>query len=373
MNPCKLITSCLFLALLHTTDFVRVAAAAEEQPQLTRAVVAKEWVYTTTVEKNKRGVEAHNLHWISIANLNPGNQNDRLESEHQATMKPGHLLLGKPIPSCWTVAYDQFWSGGTSAIVETKFQLLSRYRLDDFRKGNLEEAEGPYIDPLNGFSYDGGPFSDTRILAMFAEFRPLQHYNYLPISEGAVRLFLMANVRGSFKPADKSDNLQGVRVSFEDDETKNPKWWFGTWHYERKWSAEKKHWEEGKWTHEEWLKPAFTEPFQVFGKGDDYWFVTETGKAYLAAKPADGPRVVKPLWTDDKQPIIAIVQDDDGQRTFAFCKSEKPDQGTYFELTKELQQRRYDLSTVKRKVQGPLEQPLRYVQLLIGDGYLKMR
>src|SRR5205085_2422060 len=57
----------------------------------------------------------------------------------------------------------------------------------------------------------------------------------------------------------------------------------------------------------ETIDSAFLEDFYVFKRNTDYFFVTQSGKLYIAAPPKKGEnsRTMKELWQDAKRPIAA--------------------------------------------------------------------
>ena len=64
---------------------------------------------------------------------------------------------------------------------------------------------------------------------------------------------------------------------------------------------------------------GFKEGFRVLGKGDDYFFLTDTGRLFVARKAAKGKqRSVVPVWADADRPIEAFITDADANRTFLF-------------------------------------------------------
>jgi hypothetical protein len=161
---------------------------------------------------------------------------------------------------------------------------------------------------------------------------------------------------------------------------KEPPLWLGVYHYQSKWSAKKKKWVEGVWKEEEVLMMApFNEDFHAFTKGGDYYFVTASGKAYVARKPAKGEtRKIELLWGSRRQQIVALITDADAQKTYLFCKATKKDdekvEDVYFELSAKPSPRSYDLSTVQPvKAEEPLKSVLEYARILVADKKVKAK
>ena len=58
------------------------------------------------------------------------------------------------------------------------------------------------------------------------------------------------------------------------------------------------------------INSAFAEDFYVFERRDVYYFVTQSGKLYIAPslKGQEKSRTMKPLWDDAKRPIVAVIE-----------------------------------------------------------------
>src|SRR5262249_10623128 len=96
------------------------------------------------------------------------------------------------------------------------------------------------------------------------------------------------------------------------------------------------------------LNVAFREPFRVFAKGDDFYFVTTSGKVFRAAKPAKGDdRTLEAVWEDAKRPVVAAVTDVVAERTFLFCQPEG-NKGVFFDLAVKPEPRDYDASAIEK-------------------------
>src|SRR5262249_44048650 len=147
------------------------------------------------------------------------------------------------------------------------------------------------------------------------------------------RQFLLVNVRGKLTPEDREI----------------PHWSFTVHAYKGEWDGKKKHWLEGKWVQEESLPVAFKESFQVLGKGEDYYFVTRSGRLFAAGKPPRGrARKVGGVGAAPRRRITAFLTDADMGRTFLFCRAAgvggRP---TYFELGGRPRLVPYDPASVK--------------------------
>src|SRR5262249_30879741 len=80
----------------------------------------------------------------------------------------------------------------------------------------------------------------------------------------------------------------------------------------------------------------FHEPFMVFARGADYFFLTASGKVYATEKDSTGQRRAAPLWAKADQPVGRVITDADAGRTFCFTLPKPRPDGTtakpvYFE------------------------------------------
>ena len=84
------------------------------------------------------------------------------------------------------------------------------------------------------------------------------------------------------------------------------------------------------------IESAFTEDFYVFRRQEDYFFVTESGKLYVApaAKKGEKSRRMKPLWDDVKRPIVAVLEDANKDKVWLFAtdKAKGATRELYFEM-----------------------------------------
>src|SRR5262249_54980097 len=120
----------------------------------------------------------------------------------------------------------------------------------------------------------------------------------------------------------------------------------------------------------------FNEPFQVFGKGPDYHFVTASGKYYFCTKQ-DGKRVLKAAWKDAYSPIRAVVVEASGGRAYAFTEPVRPDekkgQRMYFEMGGEFVEGQvYERKPIDQpKLDPTFKHVYECAQVLLADKQLK--
>jgi hypothetical protein len=161
---------------------------------------------------------------------------------------------------------------------------------------------------------------------------------------------------------------------------------------------------KGKW-HTEWnpsvieeIDAGFSEPFYVWAKGADLFFVTKSGKLYYSKKPASGQRKATALWSDgsprrsavldpdsgsiqypdrDKNPIRGLIFDADSNKGFAFTrpKAEDKDQHPmYFELAAPLTPRPYPGFKLDKPPDNyTLRTLMEYAQFLIAKKEIKIK
>jgi hypothetical protein len=181
------------------------------------------------------------------------------------------------------------------------------------------------------------------------DFNEELYYDYLPAGPFRVHQFVLTNVRGTLKPRGKADLVAGYAILFADDERSTPKWSFTVHFYEGTWDKRKAAWSRGPWKKEETLAVAFEEHFRALARGDDYFFLTHSGRLFVSprpAKPLDSkPRPVLPVWTDRARPILGFITDVDRQRHFLFVPPErKGGKPAYFELSDKPKLVEYDPS-----------------------------
>jgi hypothetical protein len=116
----------------------------------------------------------------------------------------------------------------------------------------------------------------------------------------------------------------------------------------------------------------FREPFHAFRRGDDYYFVLDSGKVYIARKPTKGERTLELLWDDPNRPVVAILDDVDRGETFVFAKNKRAVIGAkdcYFALADKprvVEFSPFDLTPVKAP--EPLRTVTQYARLLAVKG-----
>jgi hypothetical protein len=280
-------------------------------------------------------------------------------------------------PTRWQVGHSALWVADSSRweyADQPCNDTAIRYELADLFAGR--RVIGPKAKPCKEFSGTHfvfpDPIADARFLGDKEEYATVVHYDYLPAARDMLRLFLITNVGGRGKPGFKTDQL--IVRSFPRNVPE--KWSFTCFSYRADWDAKKERWYPKPEVEECTFDLAFREPFQALARGEDYYFLTASGKLYRAPKPAKGKhRTVEMVWDAAKSPIVAFIQDADRNRTFLFCDSGPKGKGgrCVFELASGVRLRFYDKALFKPGDQGPdkLRQVLGYARVLETLGYIK--
>jgi hypothetical protein len=140
------------------------------------------------------------------------------------------------------------------------------------------------------------------------------------------------------------------------------------WDCRGKWQPDKGEWQVNcQRRPQEDFRAAFLEPFYVFAQEDDNYFLTQSGKLYIARAPEKGKRrQMEALWQDKSKPLTTFISDNDHKKAYCFGKSKDGKEEFFFELAPKVQPQ-----PVPRKEIQPVqvEQPrlrtvLEYVQVL---------
>jgi hypothetical protein len=292
------------------------------------------------------------------------------------------------------VGYGHLWASnnldehqGSLGNVFQNDDSWERYRLDDLLRGKLITRTGAKEGiPLFEFMPGGGPLGYSSILEIVTEgdaddtpkypFR--LDYDFVPISEDELRLFQLCNVadadQGEPKPDAETDNLILIPVPERGEEKyQKPAWSLGVFRFHAEWNAKDGWWGNGTWKREGNIAVGFRESFRVIGQGDDYFFVTQSGRLYRAPKPDKGTdRKMDTVWKDDQRPIVAFITDADADRSFLFCKPDKDGKGVYFEMSDKPDPQSYDATKFPEvKPDDPLPAVLGYAKILVADKKIK--
>ena len=154
-----------------------------------------------------------------------------------------------------------------------------------------------------------------------------------------------------------------VRVFFFVMRTKKIESW------ETEWALERSKDKRVRWKavaderNPETIESLFTEDFYVFKRGTDYFFVTESGKLYVAPPPKKGEksRTMKAVWDDAKRPIVAVLEDAERGKVWLFANDKNPGAkgDLFFEMNEKVLPEVFDPAKLK-----PVDAPGRAKMLL---------
>jgi hypothetical protein len=278
-------------------------------------------------------------------------------------------VIGFPLR--WHATKDAFYIAD-AWIVSIPCEYLRRYRLDDLVAGKVKSdllAE-PHTGPSSRFTLSC-PGNVARLCCGTSNFNAKIFYDYLPAGDTGVRQFVLTNARGEAHFGGKGDLVARLRIVQSEEERTNPKWSFTVHRCDSKWDKKDREWDTGPWSKEEKLPVVFKEHFHALQKGDDYFFLTASGKLFVSPKPAKGKkRTIKAVHDDAKRPIQGVIVAPKEGKTHLFVESAKGP--AFFELSDKPKLQVYD----PRKAKVPEgEAPLRHImhkaRVLVALGKLK--
>lgn len=283
------------------------------------------------------------------------------------------LVISAFAPPRWHAHRGVVWAAGSSNMWGARefgqtHHIIHRLELAPLLRGKFVRAPGAEPSQSGGFS-SAQPVKRAATLAFFAPFQGELFYDCLPEGIDRVLVFRLTNVRGRYVPIP-----DGHRIEQTEDEKKNPKWSLKVFSRQGKYAKNKEDWEHTPWALEATIAVGFTEQFQVLAKGDDYYFVTTSGKVFVARKPAKGKnRTMQPVWTDWKRPVWLFITDADRGTTFLFVgPAKKGERPAFFELAPRAQPMTYDPALLKWSLsKHPIRLVLRHAQVLVAMKKIK--
>jgi hypothetical protein len=301
----------------------------------------------------------------------------RLQGEPNLRKVYQGALHSRPVR--WHTGYGHFWPVVSLALLgegedrDCSAEVLYCYRLADVLAGKLNDEPDYVSQQTHGFFAPAEPLRGIHILDGHLEYKLQLHYDFLPVAEDKALLFVLTDARGHLESAGTGGDLGGSHVIVSPEEAKTPKWSLTIHSCRNTWDADKQIWGDPRWRREGTIDVGFTEGFHALGKGDDYYFLTVSGKLYRAPKPDKGDdRKMETVWDDAKRPVVAFITDADADRTFLFCKPGADGKGVYFEMDAKPDPQPYDGSKVpEAKADDPLPAVLAYAKTLLADKRIK--
>jgi hypothetical protein len=273
-------------------------------------------------------------------------------------------------PPRWHVRRGQVWAAEASSLLygrswqQTRHTAL-RYELGPFKRGRRLAAPGAEEGPFGlGAFANADPLEEAIWLGVGSEFVPDLHYDYLPEGVDRVLLFRLTNVRGTVAP-----EVNGERqITQTRDEETRPVWSLRVFSIEGRYDRAKGDWVQTPWAVEADIAVKFTEPFFALGKGEDYYFVTASGKVFVARKPARGKRrSMEAVWSDPRRPVRLFLTDADAGRTFLFVGRGGARRPAFFELAPKPKLEEYDPAAVPLpRSAGPDRALLHLARILVA-------
>jgi hypothetical protein len=119
----------------------------------------------------------------------------------------------------------------------------------------------------------------------------------------------------------------------------------------------------------ETIDSAFAEDFYVLKRQSEYFFVTQSGKLFVAPprKKGEKSRAMKALWDDAKRPIVAVIEDADRGKVWLFAKDKTAGakRDLFFEMNDTIKTESFDPAKLTPvNVEGRAKLLLEYQPLL---------
>jgi hypothetical protein len=117
------------------------------------------------------------------------------------------------------------------------------------------------------------------------------------------------------------------------------------------------------------IPAPFAEDFHFFIRQSDYFFVTQSGKLYVAPSPKkdEKSRTISALWDDAKRPIVAVIEDADNDKVWLFAKDKNAGAklDLYFEMKDAIATKSFDPTKLRPvNVEGRAKLLLEYLPLV---------
>lgn len=244
---------------------------------------------------------------------------------------------------------------------------------------NGQRVNGPTAKPdeneILGFSRCTPPEDTWSLAEVWGEFPPVVHYDIAPTGRDSARLFLLTNVGGRFQTQGATDLLVEVELHMPLQDRTTPRWSFTCYATRSRWDPVASEWKRSPWKPEFSLEVGLREAFHALSKGEDYYFLTESGRLFRAARPIKGTfRKMETTYAERDRPVAVFLTDADNGRVFLFRHAYgvrgKP---AVAELAPRLAWREYDPALYRPGSAGPTElrRVVGYARVLQALGLVK--
>lgn len=269
------------------------------------------------------------------------------------------------VPTRWTLSQGALWIN--SCVDRWLGEGPKRYELAELLKGRSVTNPGgkDYGDRFPPGFAPVIAVDALRVVRSAEEgFRAEWHYDYVPDGRFGLKLLMLANIDLYARHDGPRWSLacSSIRARWNDDPERLSGWEI----------------EGDGWVKADSIDVAFREPFQALSRGDDFYFLTASGKLYRAPKPVKGThRKMVPVWDDPRSRIVAHLTDADKDRTFLFLERGPKGVGgpCVFELADGVRLRDYDAIFFRPGDDGPvaLRRVVGYARVLTALGYIDDR
>ena len=254
----------------------------------------------------------------------------------------------------------------------SSIEVLHRFDLEELLAGKVQSTFAEHKGPKRDYRFTpASPGRRVRLFGLGSNFDHEVFYDYLPDGDRAARQFVLTNTRGKVMSKVFVDRPTISWIEQTPDERDNPHWSFTVHRCSSVWDKKARRWKPGPWSKEADLPVAFKEHFQAMPKGDDWFFLTSSGKLFVAKKPAKGGKRKNVLvYGDAKRPIRGTIVDAREQRRFLFLDTAKGP--AFFELSDKPRFVVYDPKEAKMPTgDEPLRSIMHKARILAALGKIK--
>src|SRR5262249_28282332 len=130
------------------------------------------------------------------------------------------------ISTRWRVTPKHVWVS-MSLVISTGSRsvndILARYERTEWDRGKLFSQPEEEAFALGPHFMRETPAREIRLMCWLASFRLNVQYDYLPVDDTTVLMFMLRNVEGNLRPAGKTGDIVGFTVNPDDARFQKPK------------------------------------------------------------------------------------------------------------------------------------------------------